>query len=162
MFRALKHIEHLGMTPTEVAQWCDNKAAVTKSESGLTPRQMISPEADIIMAIHHLRSKMEAPVTCSHVYGHQDGKNKAKMSGKPPKQEVQMNIGCDKLANDTIEAILSAAGHIPEQPILQPPYEGSKAMLRITGEWITSNTTKHIHWAHRMPSILKYCLKRHK
>ena len=144
MFRVLKHIKHLGMSPTEVAQWCNNKAAVTKSEPGLTPCQMISPKADIIMAIHHLRSKLVAPVTCSHVCGHQEGKNKAKMSGKPPKQEVQMNIGC----NETIEAILSAAGHIPEQQILQPPYEGSKAMLHIAGKWIMSDTTKHIHWAH--------------
>jgi ribonuclease HI len=162
IFRALKHIEYLGLKPTEIEQWCDNKAAVIKTEKELSPKEMIAPEGDIILAIHALRAKLQVPITCNHVYGHQDGKNKAKSRNKPMKQEVQMNIGCDELANDTVEAIMEAAGQAPLQPILQPPYEGSKAMLRIAGEWITSNIPKHIQWSHRIQTAKAYCMKRHK
>ena len=74
-----------------------------------------------------------------------------------------MNIKCDHIANETVEAVLAANGHFPAWPILEPPYKkGSKAMLRINDVWITSNMPKHIYWAQCMQTILQYCLKWHK
>ena len=39
---------------------------------------MIKADADLILAIHHLKNNLKFPVDCRHVYGHQDGKNKKK------------------------------------------------------------------------------------
>jgi hypothetical protein len=61
--------------PKEIQQWCDNESAVSDSNHPLTtPSMMIKPDADILLAIHHLRSHMEQHCTihCTHIYGHQD------------------------------------------------------------------------------------------
>lgn len=51
---SLKHVEYLGLTPAEITHWCDNKAAVHKSMTPFwKPSQMIIPNADILLAIHH-------------------------------------------------------------------------------------------------------------
>ena len=39
---------------------------------------MIKADADLILAIHHLKNNLKFPVDCRHVYGHQDRKNKKK------------------------------------------------------------------------------------
>ena len=40
--------------------------------------------------------------------------------------------------------------------VLQPPYEGSKAMLKMNGTWITSNLREHLlHTSHK-PTVEKY------
>ena len=162
VYRALKHIEFLGLKPEEIDQWCDNKAAVTKCDlDTLPPKERIAPEADIILAIHHLKQKLKVPIRCGHVYGHQDGKNKSQ-STKRLSEQAKMNIGCDERATATLNEILRNRGPTTAPLILQPPYEGSKAMLRIGDTWITSNTPKHLHWAHRIPSLKQYCFKRHK
>ena len=74
--------------------------------------------------------------------------------------EAMMNIACDEYAEE------AAKEHIktPQAPFssLQPPYEGSKAMLKISNVWITSNHDRSIHFASRAPSIKKYCKGRHK
>ncbi|KAL3762232.1 hypothetical protein ACHAWU_004770 [Discostella pseudostelligera] len=43
-----------------------------------TPSAMIKPDADLLLAIHHLRSQMERTIsiTCRHIYGHQDTKRR--------------------------------------------------------------------------------------
>ena len=75
IYRSLVHVRQLGLSPREVQQWCDNESAVGDSNKPLsTPSAMTKPDADILMAIHHLRSFMETScsVSCRHVYGHQD------------------------------------------------------------------------------------------
>ena len=76
IFRSLKHVEYLSMAPAEIAHWCDNEAAVNKCMTPLwKPSAMIQPDADILLAIHHLRNTFRTTgttVVCRHVYGHQD------------------------------------------------------------------------------------------
>jgi hypothetical protein len=75
IYHSLLHIRQLGITPREIQQWCDNESAVSDSKHPLiTPTAMIKPDADVLLAIHHLRSHMERHCTihCTHIYGHQD------------------------------------------------------------------------------------------
>lgn len=58
----LKHIEYLGIQPTEISQRCDNKAAVKKTAlSSPSPKECIAAEASIILVIHHLWHKLNVP-----------------------------------------------------------------------------------------------------
>ena len=52
----MKHVEHLGLTPAEIHQYCDNEAAVDKCQAHpWTLKSMIQLDADIILAIHNIR-----------------------------------------------------------------------------------------------------------
>jgi hypothetical protein len=75
IYHSLMHVRQLGITPTEIQQWCDNESAVSDSNHPLiTPTANIKPDADILLAIHHLQSHMEqhCMIHCTHIYGHQD------------------------------------------------------------------------------------------
>ena len=80
IFRSLKHVEYLGMSPTEISHWCDNEAAVNKCmASPWKPSLMIQPDADILLAIHQIRRILLANgtmVICRHIYGHQDSRKR--------------------------------------------------------------------------------------
>ena len=75
----MKHIEELHLTPKEAEGWFDNEQAVHDSNEPLTyQKQMTSPDADIILAIHHLRNRFPFHTVIRHVYGHQDDKKREK------------------------------------------------------------------------------------
>ena len=86
IYRTLKNVEYLGMTPEEVEHWCDNKTGVINSETrSTTPSTMIAPDADLVLAIHHLQSTIKYTVKCHHIYGHQrqrQRENKDILSGR--------------------------------------------------------------------------------
>lgn len=47
------------MPVAEIEQWCDNKRAIVAAAEPIrSPSGMVGADADIIMAIHHLQSKM--------------------------------------------------------------------------------------------------------
>eukprot|EP00970_Alexandrium_tamarense_P000770 scaffold88_cov326-Alexandrium_tamarense.AAC.1 len=64
--------------------------------------------------------------------------------------EAQLNIACDEYVGDTVAA-WSQNRDQPMPQVLEPPYEGSKALLRIGKLWITSDYSKHLHFARRAP-----------
>ena len=79
VFLSLKHLEYLNITPKEVRQWCNNKRSVISSrEAPNRTWGKIKIDADLILAIHHLKNNLKFPVDCRHVYGHKDVKNKKK------------------------------------------------------------------------------------
>ena len=82
VFRSLYHIEQLGIHPREgIKQWCDNKAGVEGSNARPTKmKAMIEPEADLLLAIHDLRSRTKYRAYSHHVYGHQDTKRRQEPS----------------------------------------------------------------------------------
>jgi 5-methylcytosine-specific restriction endonuclease McrA len=49
----------------------------------------------------------------------------------------------------------------PEREILQMPYKGSKAVLRIGNKWITARLRSHVNRARRGPVIREYIQRRH-
>lgn len=73
-FQFLKHIEYLDMSPEEVRHWCDNEGAVeaTNTTAINTPGDMLTPDADIILAILHHKRKTKVASECIHVLSHQD------------------------------------------------------------------------------------------
>ena len=74
--------------------------------------------------------------------------------------EAQMNIICDEVAGDTTKAMLEG-GVPPEVIVLEPPYEGSKAMLRAGGRWVTSKYKQEIYRAHRLDPMKQYCKEKY-
>jgi hypothetical protein len=54
--------------------------------------------------------------------------------------EVLMNVACDEYAGEAAWEHMECP-EVPAHDILQPPYEGSKAMLKIGDLWITSART---------------------
>ncbi len=72
---------------------------------------------------------------------------------------VTLNIECDRLASQTT---LTALGDCrTDLRALEPPYEGSRAMLRIGHRWITSHHASHILRARWTPSIIIYCKEKY-
>jgi hypothetical protein len=79
IFRSLKHLEYKNVTPTMVQHWCDNERGVISSNTPpWCPADMMKADADLVLAIHHLKSTLPFPVKCQHVYGHQDSKKRKK------------------------------------------------------------------------------------
>ncbi|KAL7554122.1 hypothetical protein ACHAWF_018192 [Thalassiosira exigua] len=71
------------------------------------------------------------------------------------KDKALMNQACDLLAGETTAAILDE-GRPPEAPLLELPYEGSKAMLKIGGKWILTKYKETIQRAHQREVMKKY------
>ncbi len=71
IFRSLKHVKYLGMSPTKISHWCDNEAAVNKCMAPpWKPSLMIQPDADILLAIHQIWRTLLAngtTVICRHI-----------------------------------------------------------------------------------------------
>ena len=91
VFRALLHIKLSGMEDTEIAHWCDNRAAVDQTNSELnSPKKMTKPEADIILAIHKVKKELKGLLPCRHVHAHQDTRRRMEATKKKTKPEVQL------------------------------------------------------------------------
>ena len=172
IYRGLRHIQHLNMTPTFIHQWCDSKSAVDNSNRDPpNPGAMIAPEADILLAIRHLRLQMAAStITCRHVYGHQDTRRRI---NPPPTQrcedhtptedvspplppEARINIECDQIADETAQFAIECNG-LDLPPTIENPLPGSLAGLRIGSTWITTNLASEISRAHHSKAIREYC-----
>ena len=77
--------------------------------------------------------------------------------------EAKMNIACDELAGEATAWAIEHPGELPPpDELMQMPYEGSKAVLRIGQTWITANEKRHLKAARQEPIIKKYIKKRHK
>jgi hypothetical protein len=83
------------------------------------------------------------------------------LSKKDLSDEVLMNVACDEYAGKAAREHMECP-EVPAHDILQPPYKGSKAMLKIGDLWITSDYDDNIHFASTAPALRKYCHKRHK
>jgi len=186
LYRALYHIQYLGIElgpDDDITQWFDNESgAFTSNRPMKTGRDTIQPEGDLLMAIQHLRQKLPFGVISQHVRGHQDT---AKKKTEPDESDcdslettesalgkekdldglddnAMINIACDELAGETTAAAIENPIQLPpEQEILQMPYEGSKAVLRIGNKWITAGMRSHVNKARREPILRKYIKRRH-
>ena len=69
IFRALKNIEFLNWAPKELDQWCYNKQAVHDIMNySYRPTDMMGADIDLVLVIHHLKSKLTTIINCRHVY----------------------------------------------------------------------------------------------
>ena len=184
IYRCLHHIHHLGLTPSFINQWSDNKAAVDKSNiTYWKPSDMLRPDADILLAINHIKHLLTPSIVdCRHLYGHQDTRSRpmiesddpsntfsgeegirtnhrTKHTDKPP--HVLLNIECDRIATET-SRIIQEDPIIPDlPPTLTPPYPGSKALLQLGDKWITSHQQRHLLLAHHRHKFLTYCMEKY-
>ena len=71
-------------------------------------------------------------------------------------KNVQINIDCDHIASETTEIVAKSGVPADLPPLLQPPYPGSRAMLKIGKRWITSNFKRHLYDARRTPPVRIY------
>ena len=97
IYRTLKHIEYLKITPRgEVVQWCDNNQSVEPTqERPYRLTDMIRADADLVLAIHTIKEKLEFPTTCHHVYGHQDARQRRKrLKDKKKEGQTQAKEPC--------------------------------------------------------------------
>jgi len=188
-YRALHHMELLGEDPAEfVTQWFDNESGVLTSNIPPTSRKsMMQPEGDLILAIHHLKKKIAGEIVSKHVRGHQDTRRTESSTQEDDgsvdslattestsnrnkrvdiatlSDEAKMNIACDELAGEATAWAIEHPGELPPpDELMQMPYEGSKAVLRIGQTWITANEKRHLKAARQEPIIEKYIKKRHK
>ena len=160
IYRAL--LTTMNMRPNAVQMWCDNKAAIDKLNSNrVTLGGMSHAEADLLLAIRNLITCNDKQLTFHHVYGHQDSRplQGSQRGGQQPLSiAARLNIECDRLANETATAVASQTTTLPT---LQPPYPGSKAILRIGDTWITSNLKRCVTKAvHRGP-LWQYCRRKY-
>ncbi len=186
IYRSLLHTHDLGLLPQHIKQWCDNKAAIDNAVKDLyTPNHMSRPDADILLATTALRQKFaNCTISQNHVYGHQDSRphrqihpptspspshdsfSSMSFSGNEPKHAptgnsaVRLNILCDELAGTAAQDVIQ--GTYPTLETRQPPYPGSKALLRIGDLWITSHVSRHVIKAYHSTAILNYCKEKYK
>ena len=93
IFRCLSHIEHSGMTPTEVEHWCDNERSVISSTlPPSTPSKMITADADLVLAIHRIKASLTMPVHCRHMYEHQDTKKRKDKEKKETEEKSKSKV----------------------------------------------------------------------
>lgn len=200
-FRSLKHIEYLGLEPEETERWIDNLTAVRASDSSfkMKPKNMLDPDADLVLAIQAITKSLTRKDSCKHVYSHQDerkiGMEKEKkreylaekrqrirsvfidggMHAPTPEQssdseldcsdepkrelarnglsdDAHLNNACDIIAKQTAKSFIENDSQ-PVPQLLNLPYAGSKAMLRIGSTCITSRYDYQIHMATRTAAI---------
>ena len=130
----MSHLEELNITPSEVVHWCDNEQSVRNTrERPYHASAMIASDADLVLAIHHLKSVLPYPVDCRHVYGHQDdNKRKAKREEKKRKQKEKQAKKA-MLSPEPVQDLSAAEESVIElfslrKPEEEPPEEEKKGV----------------------------------
>ena len=138
----MKHLEYLNTTPREVRQWCNNKRSVISSrEAPIITAGMIKADADLILAIHHLKNNLKFPVECRHVYGHQDGKDKKKQEKREKELEEELERYAYKTevesSKSEAEAMMMKTFQIGDKRLPKRPQKMSR-------EWNRTHETKRV------------------
>ncbi|KAL7533446.1 hypothetical protein ACHAXR_008970 [Thalassiosira sp. AJA248-18] len=127
---------------------CDNKEAVNKMSSPFwTSNQMLSPEADIILAQHHITKNNPNDIDLQWIKGHHDD-DKAQTDLS---DEAQLNVEMDDLSKH--ERVHGTITH-------HDPYPGTGAMLIINGQWVTTNYKDQIQAAIMRPKHIEFFLNK--
>ena len=142
IFHSVQHVNQLGLTGMEILHWCNNEAAVDKCRSPLwSPRAMVQPDADILLAIHHVCQLLLAKgttVTCRHIYCHQDTR-----TPKTPAVFTDQPTLCIHTLDDTDNAdtgFLSAASATIQVPT-PSFYQDTPTMINIACNKLATETS---------------------
>jgi hypothetical protein len=125
-------------------QVCDNKRAVEAiKQITHNPTRMLDPEADLILAIKHQRDITPRPSEPEWVKGHTD--NDTPYDQLP--HENQVNVDVDHSSGNERRY---------GQVVQDEPYDGSSAMLILSGKWVTTDYKTQILNAITEPAHRKY------
>jgi hypothetical protein len=93
-YRSLKHIDYLGLDPKEVQRWIDNLTAVKSAnvDKYYKPKHMLNPDADVVLAIHHIIRTVKFKDSCHHVYSHQDEREREERQRRNKRQSGRRNV----------------------------------------------------------------------
>jgi hypothetical protein len=123
---------------------CDNQSAVDAiTHTFHTPAQMLSPEADIILAIQHQRKHGPTQFNLRWIKAHQDD--------NLPNDQLDVDAKVNQSAD-----LLAKEERLHGIPFENRPYQGSGAMLKIGNKWITSDYKTHIQEAIMKPDHLRW------
>ena len=109
------------------------------SKLHLSTKDMTAPEADIILSIWHTLKTQGIKGNFNFVQSHQDDDRKFSSLDI----EAKYNVLCDEYATSTVS----------EDHPSQLPYPGICAMIKVNGQWITSNIEQKLAEAATTPSI---------
>ena len=70
--------------------------------------------------------------------------------------QVKVNVECDRLASEVSKRAIVGDHQINTEDVIQPPYEGSKAVIKINSRWTTSNLKDHVLYVSHIPKIRTY------
>ena len=186
MYRGLQQVRTADLQPRLIQQWCDNKAAVDRSnEDFYGPGCMVKPDVDILLALRHTRWELNnTTIICKHVYGHQDTKQRTTpqeeedwgfgedWGEQEPQAEIptrhpntlnlaaRINVECDAIATETAQRAHNGT-EINTGNEITLPYQGSRALLNLNGVWVTSKHQHQIRQAKWGESIRQYCMTKH-
>ena len=108
----------------------------------------MGPDMDVVMAIREYVKKHQLSVDFKHVKGHADrSKSKHECS-----RIEQLNIDCDEDAEICVQS--------GQQPQAFKPLPGSKCMVQIRNEWVTSRLAKAIQYRTASKDLEDYLIKR--
>jgi hypothetical protein len=140
---------------------------------------MLAPDADAILAIRHVKNILEesTELVCQHIYGHQDSRGDRgqhetanMIEGQPRDTQkrvkklslsAQINVECDELATETAKAVLAPGQQAVLPSTISLPYPGSRALLRIDKQWITTDLDRSILNAHWADETRTYCYNKY-
>ena len=151
IFRLLKNIDPWGLEPDEVEHWCDNeRSVISTEEEPYGAASMMHADADLRLAIHHLKKQLPFKFKCRHVYGHQDGKNKGKMNKKKKKQQNDLESQADSDTEPTelVAGQFRLRQHIADdnestaqEPTKRETKMSNEAQINVGCDHIASGTT---------------------
>ena len=78
----------------------------------------------------------------------------------PLSLEARINIECDRIAEETIDAAREGNTQCKLPPVINLPYEGSRALLNIDGKWMTAHQNRYIMTARWGQKMKAYCCRR--
>ena len=150
VYRLLRSIEHWGLKPESVEHWCDNERSVMNTEEApYGASSTTRADADLVLAIHHLKQKLSYPVKCRHVYGHQDGKNKGKKKEatkvreskeEEPKMDMDPAVAAMFQLQKPKATDTKAKDHTPEK-IQRRAKLPREALINVACDQLASGTT---------------------
>ena len=119
-------------------------------------QERVQKHAEIIDDTASERSEIESDEECSlHPEAHDRRQ-------KPPSLslEAKINIECDKIATEIINAAREGKSQCGLPQVLNLPYDGSRALLNIDGKWMTSHQIRYITMAKWGQKTKAYCCRR--
>ena len=134
--------------PDGIDLFIGNSQSVHSMNTRPTPNNVLAPEADLILAIHHELDCMTSKPTIQWLKAHQDD-DKAYEDLVP---SAQLNTSMDEASKHS---------RVNDSITYDTPYPGSGAMLIINGCWVTTKYKEQIKDALLATEHLKYFLNKY-